>query len=254
MIGNIQVGDFFTLLNSIENVDEFDYSKVELIVEVAKAFERSMYQSVYIIDYYKKEFLYVSNNITRLCGEDAKKIKDFGYKFYFDYVPSEELRMLLDINNSGFMLFETFPFGERGEYIISYDFHIKKGNRKRLINHKLTPIVLTKDGKIWLAICIISLASNNKPGNVFIKKPGASTFYEYDLTTKKWNRKDEIVLSDMEREILSLSSQGYTMNEIAGIIFKSIDTVKTYKRNLFSKMEVKNIVEALTYAQNHQLL
>ena len=236
MIGNIQVGDFFTLLNSIENVDEFDYSKVELIVEVAKAFERSMYQSVYIIDYYKKEFLYVSNNITRLCGEDAKKIKDFGYKFYFDYVPSEELRMLLDINNSGFMLFETFPFGERGEYIISY------------------AIVLTKDGKIWLAICIISLASNNKPGNVFIKKPGASTFYEYDLTTKKWNRKDEIVLSDMEREILSLSSQGYTMNEIAGIIFKSIDTVKTYKRNLFSKMEVKNIVEALTYAQNHQLL
>lgn len=254
MNNNITISDFFTLLNSVENIDESDYSKVELIVETAKAFERSMYQCIYIIDYHKKEFLYVSNNITRLCAEEAKKIKDLGYKFYFDYVPAEDLRMLLDINNSGFKLFETLPYKERSEYIISYDFHIKKGNKKRLINHKLTPIALTKDGKIWLAICIIGLASGNKPGNVIIKKPGADIFYQYDFSSRKWNIRKELVLSDTERDVLFLSTQGYTMNDIAEIICKSIDTIKACKRNLFSKMEVKNIAEAITYAQNHQLL
>lgn len=87
-------------------------------IEAAKAFERSTYQCVYIIDYHKQDFLYVSNNIARLCGEDAQKIKDFGYRFYIDYVPSEDLKMLLEINNSGFKLFETFPIGERTEYTI----------------------------------------------------------------------------------------------------------------------------------------
>lgn len=254
MNNNITIGDFFTFLNSVDNIDESDYSKVELIVEAAKAFERSMYQCIYIIDYHKKEFLYVSKNIIRLCAENAQKIKDFGYEFYFNYVPTEDLKMLLDINSSGFKLFETLPYKERTEYVISYDFHIKNGNKKRLINHKLTPIALSKDGKIWLAICIISLASGNKPGNVIIKKPGADIFYQYEFSSQKWKIRNELVLSDIEREVLFLSAQGYTMNDIAKIICKSIDTVKACKRNLFSKMGVKNISEAITYAQNHQLL
>lgn len=251
---NIKTGDFFSLQNSVENINESDYTKVGLIIEAAKAFERSTYQCVYIIDYFKQGFLYVSNNIARLCGGEAEKIKDFGYRFYIDYVPEKDLKMLLEINNSGFKLFNTLPIGERKSYTISYDFHIKRGKRKRLVNHKLTPLILTKDGSIWLAICTISLAATNVPGNVIMKKPGAGTFYEYCLYTHKWEEKKEIVLSDTEREVLSLSTQGYTMNDIADNICKSVDTVKACKRSIFQKMDVKNIAEALTYAQNHQLI
>lgn len=246
---NIKTGDFFSLQNSVENINESDYTKVGLIIEAAKAFERSTYQCVYIIDYFKQGFLYVSNNIARLCGGEAEKIKDFGYRFYIDYVPEKDLKMLLEINNSGFKLFNTLPIGERKNYTISYDFHIKRGKRKRLVNHKLTPLILTKDGR-----CTISLAATNVPGNVIMKKPGAGTFYEYCLYTHKWEEKKEIVLSDTEREVLSLSTQGYTMNDIADNICKSVDTVKACKRSIFQKMDVKNIAEALTYAQNHQLI
>ncbi len=44
------------------------------------------------------------------------------------------------------------------------------------------------------------------------------------------------------------------MNDIADIICLSVDSVKAYKRSIFQKMEVKNIAEAVTYAQNHQLI
>ncbi len=44
------------------------------------------------------------------------------------------------------------------------------------------------------------------------------------------------------------------MNDIADNICMSVDTVKSYKRSIFQKMEVKNIAEAVTYAQNHQLI
>ncbi len=254
MTSTIQIGDFFSLQNSVGNITEADYEKTDLIIEAAEAFERSTYQCVYIIDYFKKGFLYVSKNIARLCGGDAEKIKDFGYKFYIDYVPKDDLKMLLEINNSGFKLFNSLPIGERKGYTISYDFHIMRGNRRRLINHKLTPLILTKDGRIWLAICTISLAAGNDPGNVIMKRAGSGQFYEYSLYDHKWEERKEIVLTDNEREVLSLSTQGYTMSEIADNICKSIDTVKAYKRSIFQKMGVKNIAEAVTYAQNHQLI
>ena len=49
MTSNIQIGDFFSLQNSVENINESDYEKTDLIIEAAKAFERSTYQCVYII-------------------------------------------------------------------------------------------------------------------------------------------------------------------------------------------------------------
>jgi DNA-binding CsgD family transcriptional regulator len=254
MSGNITIGDFFTFQNTVENINEWDYDKIKFIIDAAKAFERSTYQCVYIIDYFKKGFLYVSNNISRLCGSEAEKIRDFGYKFYFDYVPEEDLKMLKEINDYGFKQYNTLPIAERKDYTISYDFHILKGKRKRLVNHKLTPLMLTKEGRIWLAICTISLATGNEAGNVIMKKPGSGFFYSYSTYDHKWDKLPEINLTDNEREVLSLSSQGYTMNEIANIICMSVDSVKAYKRSIFQKMGVKNITEALTYAQNHQLI
>ena len=44
------------------------------------------------------------------------------------------------------------------------------------------------------------------------------------------------------------------MKEIAHILKKSTDTVKACRKNIFRKMNVKNITEAITYAQNHQLI
>lgn len=254
MNGTIHIGDFFSLRNSVENISETDYKNVEPIVEAAQAFERCTYQCIYIIDYFKKGFLYVSNNIARLCGSEAEKIIDFGYKFYIDYVPENDLKMLLEINNKGFELFNKLPLNERLQYAISYDFHIKSGSRKRLVNHKLTPIVLSKDGRIWLALCTISLAAGNQVGNIIMKREGATSFFEYSLYDHTWEKKNEVKLTDTEREVLSLSTQGYTMNDIASHVCKSVDTVKACKRSIFQKMDVKNIAEALTYAQNHRLI
>lgn len=87
-----------------------------------------------------------------------------------------------------------------------------------------------------------------------MKRSNAQSYYEYSLEIHKWIKKEGITLSETERDVLILSAQGYTMNDIADKLCKSIDTIKACKRALFSKMGVKNIAEALSYATNYRLL
>lgn len=248
------IGDFFIVSNSVYNITEEDYQKIHILVNATKAFARSTHQCVYVIDYFKQNFLYVSENLAYWCGLDSDKIKSAGYQFYLDYVPEKEQQMLLEINKKGFDLFNEIPLAERLDYTISYDFHIIHGRKLRLVNHHLTPMVLTKDGHIWLALCTISMSTRNTPGYIIMKKYDSKSYYEYALEKHKWIKKEGITLSEAERDVLILSAQGYTMNDIADKLCKSVDTIKAYKRALFSKLEVKNITEALSYATNYKLL
>lgn len=246
--------DFFIPANSVYNVTDEEYERIELLVNAAKAFVRNTYQCVYIIDYFRKDFLYVSDNVEMLCGEPAEKVREFGYDLYLKHVPEEEQKMLLDINSEGFNKANTIPPEERVEYTISYDFHLMNGRKKRLINHTLTPLMMTRDGRIWLALCTISPSTKSKPGNVVLKKADENWCYTYSLVTHRWERREAVTLSEIERDILRLSSQGYTMEDIATQLCRSVDTIKTYKKRLFAKLEVRSIAEALSYATNYKLL
>ena len=50
--------DFFIPDNEVKLPEELDYSRVDEYIRSAEAFSRSTYQSVYIIDYFKQNFLY----------------------------------------------------------------------------------------------------------------------------------------------------------------------------------------------------
>lgn len=249
-----KIGDFFTLTNSVENITDKDYQQVEFLVNAAKAFARSTYQCVYIIDYFKKGFVYVSDNLAYLCGQPASRIKEFGYELYIQHVPPRESAMLKEINDKGFALFNNIPYADRMDYTITYDFHIINGRKKHLVNHKLTPLVLTKDGRIWLALCTISLSARNTPGKIIMRKENSDMYYEYSLERKNWIKKQCITLSPIEKDVLRLSTQGYTMKDIAEKLYKSVDTIKACKRAMFAKLEVKNIAEALFFAANYKML
>lgn len=249
-----QIGDFFIPSNAVYNITDDDYVKTYLLINAAKAFARSTHQCVYIIDYFKQNFLYVSEDLAYWCGQPSNKIKEFGYNLYLNFVPTEEQKMLVEINEKGFDLFNSIPLAERLDYTITYDFHLVNNKKKRLVNHHLTPLVLTKDGRIWLALCTISMSSKNVPGNIIMEKPGSKFCYQYSLEKHKWQKIECVTLNETERDVLVLSAQGYTMNEIAGQLCKSIDTIKACKRALFARLGVKNIAEALSYTTNYHLL
>jgi hypothetical protein len=162
-----EVDDFFSFINKVDDVSKEDQRQAVNYLESIDAFARTTYKSLYVIDYQKKGFDYVSDNPLFLCGNTAEEVKEMGYAFYFKHVVESDLNLLLKINTIGFEYYERVPVDERKNYTISYDFHlVNKAGEKTLINHKMTPLFLTEEGKLWKAIAIISLSSESKSGNI----------------------------------------------------------------------------------------
>ena len=61
-------------------------------------------------------------------------------------------------------------------------------------------------------------------------------------------------MSSREKEILILIAQEFTGSEIAEKTFISLNTVNTHRRNLISKLNVKNTAGLVKYAIEYGLL
>ena len=224
-------------------------------LEAVKAFARLTYKSVYVINYETMTFEYVSENPLFLCGYSPVEVMTLGYEFYFRNVPEKDLTLLNIINEAGFDFFKNLPGEEKIQYSITYDFHlINRDGKKTLINHKLTPLLLTKDKRMWKAMCIISISHHKRPGNIYIYKHGSDEIWELDLKDKSWSKSEKPRLTKREIEVLQLHAQGFSINEIAEKVSVTPDTVKYYRRQIFDRLNVSTITEALSYAVNSKLI
>jgi len=250
----ITIDDFFKPAMA-SNISEDNYSILPAYINAVDILAKTTYQSVYLIDYNKKEFLYVSKNPLFLCGLAPQQVTQMGYSFYFEKVPEKDLEMLLEINAAGFEFFQKTPVDERLDYLISYDFHLAHPDNKQiLINHKLTPLLLDNNHNIWISLCVVSVSTKAKAGNVELRNIKDGTVYTYSFEKGEWGENKQIELTPREREIVLLSARGFTINEIAEKIFLSPDTIKFHRKNLFHKIGVQTIAEVILYATNYNLI
>ena len=249
-----EINRFFSRKNTVDFLSEEEYAQSGNYLETLRAVCRLSYMSMYIIDYERKEFEYVSDNPLFLCNHTPSEVMAMGYAFYFKYVFKEDLEMLIRVNEIGFEFFNRTPLQDRKNYSISYDFNLQAGKDKILINHKLTPIFITSEGKIWKALCVVSLSSNAASGNILLSKTGEDSFWELDLADGVWNKMDKSRLTERELQTVRLHAQGLTIGQIADRMCIAVDTVKFHRRKLFDKLHVKNMGEALAYVKNNKLL
>jgi DNA-binding CsgD family transcriptional regulator len=200
-------------------------------------------------------FEYVSENPLFLCGYSSGEVMALGYEFYFRNVPENDLALLNTINEAGFDFFQNLPGDEKIQYSITYDFHLlNREGKKILINHKLTPLLLTREKKMWKAMCIVSISHHKSSGNIYIHKQGSDEIWELDLKDNAWHKSAKPKLTKREIEVLRLHAQGLSINEIAEKVSVTPDTVKYYRRQIFDRLNAITMVEALSYAVNSKII
>ncbi len=88
-------------------------------------------------------------------------------------------------------------------------------------------------------------------GKAHIHPKVARSIFEGYLTLTSIKKKG---LTEREREILNLMSQGKTNKEIASELSLSIETIKTHIRNIFEKLEAVDRAQAVAIALRKHLL
>jgi len=241
--------------NHLGPISDDERSAPSDYLDAVKAFSRLTYESVYVINYETMTFEYVSDNPLFLCGLSTAEVLAMGYEFYFKHVPEGDLALLNIINEAGFDFYKSIPGDDKMLYSITYDFHlVNRDGKTILVNHKLTPLLLTRDKRMWKAMCIVSLSHHKAAGNVCIHKQGSDEILELDVSRKVWIKSVKPVLTEREIEVLRLHAQGLSINEIAERVFVTADTVKYYRRRIFERFGVETMVEALSYAVGRRIV
>ncbi len=77
---------------------------------------------------------------------------------------------------------------------------------------------------------------------------------EIDLLLQDRTDEEIIWLSNREKEILKYIADGYTTKEIADAISRNTETVKTNRRNLFIKLNARNMAELIKKGYEMRLI
>ena len=142
-----ETAPFFSPLPRRMEIPDEDYAQAQVCVAMADALSRTTNHSIYLIDYNRRNFLYVSSNSLFLCGRTPEEVQRLDYSFYLEVVPPEEIQTLQAINEAGFRFYYAQPLEKRMDFIIEYDFHIRASDRHtHLVHHKLTPVLLSPQG------------------------------------------------------------------------------------------------------------
>lgn len=252
----IRKEDFFIHTNVIPFIDDKEYDVITVLYSALDAFARTSYKSLYVVDYYKQDFLYVADNPLFLGELSADEVKEKNFEYYINHIYDMDLSLFLEVHNALFSFLADIPVENRTKYTLNHSFRIKiKQNKIIPVNHKITPLRLTSEGHVWLALCTVSISSGENMNSVEITHQDSRDKWLYNAHTQKWKKDINVIeLSEEEKEVLRLVAQGVTMDKISDNMYKSIDTVKGYRKHIFEKIGTNSITQAVAYAINNKLI
>lgn len=245
---------FFDSTYRVEGITPEDYDRAGNYIKSLDVVSTMSYESIYVLDFFQKRFLFVSNNRLFLCGLTSEEVMRLGNSFYIQYIPKDELWVLNKTKNIFFRFLQKQSSEERSKFSASCNFYIKHNGGLRMVNHKITPLAFDPNGNVWLAVCSVSISNHDESGNIEVRKLGQSDYWKFDLDLDRWIKAPGVKLTEGEKEVLLLSARGLTVDEIAERVHRAKDSIKSRRRAIFEKLGVKSISEAIAFATNYKLI
>jgi len=125
--------------------------------------------------------------------------------------------------------------------------HIDGNMIDKLIRNNVDGYVPKNAEKNELLEAIRTIVKGEKYFSTEIKRAYTDTMFEN-------KKQEEVKLTEREKEVLKLIAEENTTQEIADILFLSKHTIESYRKNLISKLQVKNLAGLTKHALKMGLL
>lgn len=133
------------------------------------------------------------------------------------------------------------------------NFRIRNHGLKIMVCHSMKPYLV--DGEVRAAFCSMAISAMPTPGNLIAFYKDSESSVAYSFEEKRWKPMPVIRLTNREKEILKLAKQGVRGAEnMAKILCSSKNTVRNQREQLFQKLNVHSMEEAIIFAINRRLL
>ena len=206
-------------------------------------------EAVYVIDFLKREFLYVANSDLFLCGHSVEEAMLLGYDFYSKITHPADLPLLAEMHHA--ILLRLCSMTDSGN-LNYFSFSVRMGNKSKYLMsfHKIKPLFV--DGHIRYGLCTVVNTALATSGNLRTHHIDGVDDEEY-LFTGTWQKIATLHLSQREREILRLAYRGKIGSKAADILHISNNTLRNDQAQLCKKLNVHSMTQALIYASTHQI-
>jgi DNA-binding CsgD family transcriptional regulator len=214
---------------------------------------------VFVMDFQKRCLSIVSHRDIFLCGHPFEYAAQSNYDFFLETVYEEDLPLLIKIHQT--ILNSEYIIDEKWQSKIKYFyFTIRNKNFFQLhdkqhyimICYRMKPIFINK--KIRYGICSLTISGMSDPGNLRVYFNNTEKFDKYSLSNGNWETSEIPHLDEFEKMILRLAKQGLTNRQIAEEIGLSYERLRHRNSELYHKLGVKNMEQAIVVASNHLML
>ena len=184
-----------------------------------------------------------------VCKEgDSLSVPSIWEEDIFRYIHPEDMsnKYLQELRFYHYM--KQLPKQERNNHFLMSKLRMKdsSGNYQTIL-HRMFYVVSPSNDLIWLALCLYNLSIDTNLNCIVVNSLTGKCI---ELEKQDYSH----VLSEREKEILSLIGIGKPSKEIADLLFISKNTVSRHRQNILSKLQVRNSIEAYRIAKELGLL
>lgn len=236
--------------HKLDSLTEEDYRQVQPAIGSADVFARMITPCVYVADLARDNFLYVSDCLLKHFRCTRDEVMPLGYRMFEKYFVKEaDVRLLRKLDTAIHAAYWQ-EHSDLADEVFSVDVNMSLGRNEVMIHYKVSVLATDCDGFPWLLLGMVSRSAMRFGGHIIVGNAKSHERHRFvdDDGPGHWEAMPHNHLSDLELEMLSLSSRGYSVDEIARMLHRSPDTVRYYRKQVFARLGVDNVAHALAVA------
>lgn len=207
---------------------------------VIDTFSRVLQHNIYIVDWQSQRVVQSSELSYFRFGVKVGAISLDELKNYILPADLEKYRLMQDAYAQAFE--HASP-----DTVVSSGLTAKIGGNQVFLHVHAYPVDFFPDGLVRTVMFMVttSVQGNNQTALWY----DGVNMYHYNYDVRRWEKNTYFKkLTNSESTMLLFSRLGFSINEIAEKMFRSVETVKLYRRNVFRKYNVENITQAIQMA------
>lgn len=243
---------FGQILSELKQVVDYDNSKVTLnINDIIDSIICTSDEFFTILNLKEGKLEYLSENFETLLGYSSKNAS---WEIMFECLYPEDRKVVIEITNRAMEYlarFETEPF--RDLFELKYRLVDAKGNVFWFTDQS-TALITDKYGNVILLFTLYSKIDKFKTPKTITCSYSGPHAGIYKQVIDKFKNLSSQGLSKRENDIIKALCSGDNSEIIAHKLNISKHTVDTHRRNILSKLSLKNVAELVSFAKEKGLV